>query len=434
MKDYQKAKSNYFLLGLKEEVLILNLINMRHFLIGGITMILLLVSQSIFAQIKVTTQTSALTGGLLIKGGTNLEQKNASDGIYFLIEQVKSTDFENCLSRAFLVEHQDKSSAQIAQMFLSDKIVEITIKELGARVNGRAKVKISEEKLYLDDDFVRNSTIERIAGVIAHELAHNFGFRHQMFDFGNIYYRFTVPEQVEACVCKGRPNPRITRPTITNIGDAVVTLYEGVGFNDRKLTLNYNNMEISNLGNAQSDDGKLGFNDKASSMTWQIPYGYEMVIYEDNRFEKPIHELVGDGEFKEVVNLSKEGINDKASSIRWFRTSPPVITNPRDAFVELYDDNNFSDRRLTIRYNQNISNLESTISDNGQRGFNDKTSSVRFQIPRGYKLVLYDDKGYSDRKLELIGTGRLEDKEYRNLDSKNFGDKTSSLRWERTSP
>ena len=43
----------------------------------------------------------------------------------------------------------------------------------------------------------------RLAATIAHELAHNFGYRHKSNKFRTRYYGNTVPEQVEACVRNG---------------------------------------------------------------------------------------------------------------------------------------------------------------------------------------------------------------------------------------
>ena len=58
----------------------------------------------------------------------------------------------------------------------------------------------------------------------------------------------------------------------------------------------------------------------------------------------------------------------------------------------------------------------------GQLGFNDKASSVKYSVPSGWTLVLYDDY-YSGKSLPLTGTGEIS-----NLG--DFGDDCTSLRWE----
>jgi hypothetical protein len=96
-----------------------------------------------------------------------------------------------------------------------------------------------------------------------------------------------------------------------------------------------------------------------------------------------------------------------------------------DAWVELYDDTGFADRRLTIHYGVDHYNYNDVYSDDRRKGFGDKASSVRYNIPVGYRMVLYDDSGYRDSQFPLIGTGKLE--EISSLGS--FSDKTSSSRW-----
>ena len=155
----------------------------------------------------------------------------------------------------------------LANYFLSDKIVKIKIQELGSGINGRARVGINGEELKLDDDFIQSNSIRRIAGVIGHELAHNYGFRHTRYDFGNVYYPFTVPEQVEACVCTGRPNSKRILPTITNIKQAFVELYDDAYFNDRRLTIRANKKGSSSQGHSEQI-GRSVFIKRKTVTTW----------------------------------------------------------------------------------------------------------------------------------------------------------------------
>ena len=97
-----------------------------------------------------------------------------------------------------------------------------------------------------------------------------------------------------------------------------------------------------------------------------------------------------------------------------------------DAYVKLYDDKNFEDRCLTIKYPTNISNMHDVSSDDGKEGFNDKVSSVKFWIPVGHKFTLYDDHDYKDSPYPLNGTGQVV--EIPDLGS--FNDKCSSGKWD----
>ena len=102
------------------------------------------------------------------------------------------------------------------------------------------------------------------------------------------------------------------------------------------------------------------------------------------------------------------------------------ITNISEAWVELYDDKAFADRKLTIRHPNNVANMKDATSDDGKEGFNDKASSAKWQIPTGWQAVLFDDADFKDSRLELVGTGRVEV----NPDFGSFSDKCTSLRWE----
>ncbi|HSI33579.1 MAG TPA: hypothetical protein VK986_08315 [Tepidisphaeraceae bacterium] len=98
-----------------------------------------------------------------------------------------------------------------------------------------------------------------------------------------------------------------------------------------------------------------------------------------------------------------------------------------EGYVELFEDADFKGRRVKIAFKQDVPRLNDVSSDDGQKGFNDWTSSVRWKFPPGWKATLHDDADYKDRGVELLGTGQLESKA--NLNADKFNDKTSSVRW-----
>ncbi len=103
------------------------------------------------------------------------------------------------------------------------------------------------------------------------------------------------------------------------------------------------------------------------------------------------------------------------------------ITDINQAWVELYDDKAYRDRKLTIRHPNVVTNFNHETSDNGEKGFGDKASSAKWQIPKGWQGVLFDDADHKDSRFALVGTGRVEE----NPDLGSFSDKTSSFRWEK---
>ncbi|MFP2928691.1 hypothetical protein ACLESO_26545 [Pyxidicoccus sp. 3LG] len=94
------------------------------------------------------------------------------------------------------------------------------------------------------------------------------------------------------------------------------------------------------------------------------------------------------------------------------------------AYVDFYDDSDFSDRGFIYDYaDQGLKNWASFHSIDG---LNDKVSAVRWCIPPGHRVRLYGDSNYSGSYKDLIGDGTLRQV---NLNSWSFGDKVSSARW-----
>ncbi|HXU29771.1 MAG TPA: hypothetical protein VN851_04255 [Thermoanaerobaculia bacterium] len=95
-----------------------------------------------------------------------------------------------------------------------------------------------------------------------------------------------------------------------------------------------------------------------------------------------------------------------------------------EAFVDFYDDSNFSDRGFIFDYPDRFAKNWSNF---GQiDAFNDKASSVRWCIPPGHRVRIYADSNYKGSSKDLVGNGQLQQV---NLSSWSFNDKTSSAQW-----
>ncbi|MEM7112600.1 MAG: PKD domain-containing protein [Chloroflexota bacterium] len=112
-------------------------------------------------------------------------------------------------------------------------------------------------------------------------------------------------------------------------------------------------------------------------------------------------------------------------------------------WVELFDDAGFADRSIVIDYDDR--DLLELHNFDKLDGFTDKTSSIRWNMPVGLDLELFDDHGFEDRKIVIRGTGLVE--EVRDLEFQvvepgtiehpgrtagqrvEFNDKTSSVRF-----
>lgn len=119
------------------------------------------------------------------------------------------------------------------------------------------------------------------------------------------------------------------------------------------------------------------------------------------------------------------------------RFQQDTITRRKDSLIELYDDVNFKDRCMRIygQKNNRLANYLKVYVEGNH--FNDKSSSIKFQLPRGFKYELFEHKNFSGRKMTLIGTGKVQEiknmKYARNSSfckmPSNFSDKISSSKF-----
>ena len=94
-------------------------------------------------------------------------------------------------------------------------------------------------------------------------------------------------------------------------------------------------------------------------------------------------------------------------------------------YLVLYENADFTPPKLTVRPHQDIYTLRDRASDGGKkyhRGFDNKVSSVKYSIPPGWKVVLYQNTKYREWPYELKGKGQVA-----NLGE--FNDRASSVRW-----
>jgi hypothetical protein len=134
--------------------------------------------------------------------------------------------------------------------------------------------------------------------------------------------------------------------------------------------------------------------------------------------EEKVKELAEKSEEKTKVVVVKDRSSGDAG------TSAAAAGSKPRGWVRLYDDKGFTDRQLTVGFGQNVGNFHNISSDDGKSGFNDKASAVKFSVPSGWKAVLYENSNYAKRGYPLKGKGAIADLGY-------FGDKASSIRWER---
>lgn len=92
-----------------------------------------------------------------------------------------------------------------------------------------------------------------------------------------------------------------------------------------------------------------------------------------------------------------------------------------DAWVKLYEHDNFRGREVVVKYPHNIVNF-------GSIDFHDKASSAKWKIPKGWRVYLYKHDSYSGEFVALEGTDN--EKSFADLKRQlGRGDEASSLKW-----
>jgi hypothetical protein len=92
-----------------------------------------------------------------------------------------------------------------------------------------------------------------------------------------------------------------------------------------------------------------------------------------------------------------------------FRSEDPVLTGPAHEWIDLFEDLGFGGRRLGVLGSgtMDIPNYDKVLAQG--KGFGDKCSSLRYQLPAGTRYRLYRDAGFQPNSakgyLDLVGTG-----------------------------
>lgn len=136
---------------------------------------------------------------------------------------------------------------------------------------------------------------------------------------------------------------------------------------------------------------------------------------------KTLEAKLAEAEKTKVVVVEKKSDDKKAEGKK---IAPGQEESQESGWVKLYDDKGFTDRRLTVRFGRDIGNMHNVSSDDGKSGFNDKASAAQYSVPDGWEAVLYENDHYTKRGYSLRGKGSVPDLGY-------FSDKCSALRWEK---
>ncbi len=113
-----------------------------------------------------------------------------------------------------------------------------------------------------------------------------------------------------------QPPPPVTGDNIKNVNEAWVELYSDKDFKGRTLTIKYPKF-YSDLSAVPADDGTKDFGAVAQSAKWQIPAGWEAILYSKDNYGGDKFPLFGTGKVESNNDLG--AFAKEADSIRWER-------------------------------------------------------------------------------------------------------------------
>ncbi len=173
-----------------------------------------------------------------------------------------------------------------------------------------------------------------------------------------------------------------------------------------------------------------------SSVRWNLPRGVLVVFYEDSGIRGEQLILWGVGQ---LPNLNRWEFNDKASRWAWFDVGGGETTAQADAarlrplgtepLATAVTDNTlqlFKDAKFESDMNQ-VSPVTSVKAGELQRvpgGLDDDLTSLRWNLPEGVVVTLYEDADGKKARVAVWGKGQMA-----NLGRWGFGDKVSRWSW-----
>jgi len=179
---------------------------------------------------------------------------------------------------------------------------------------------------------------------------------------------------------------------VTRNGNSFNLVYQG----ERKLKL---------------DDPRTG-NAAASGGFYVSPSG-QLILYTTEHENEGPNDSIRCGELRSInVSTANTGHRDPSS----------------DSWIELYNDesgwnDNSPDKSLML--DKIDFGLENWRDLDDEDGWGDEPDSLRFRLPAGHQVLLFEDQNFSGNYLRLAGTGSIQS--ISRLDDFSFGDKIHSV-------
>lgn len=169
----------------------------------------------------------------------------------------------------------------------------------------------------------------------------------------------------------------------------------------------------------------VSLNDQVSSVEYNLPDDWEVVLWAHSQFQGPNYAVRGQGR---IDDLSVYKLHDRVSSLQWrsTRADNMATMGTNDCQLRLFEDANNKGRILTVSCKKDISDLSFAETGDGLGGFDNKTSAIEYNLPDGVIVQLFKHRNFQSPVLfELRGNGKIDSlDEFKN-------DQISSIRWSR---
>lgn len=189
------------------------------------------------------------------------------------------------------------------------------------------------------------------------------------------------------------------------------------------------------------------FDNRLSSVSWQIPKDWGYALYEDKNFKNDLLLLEGQGGIAALPNVAEiervgggtESFHNSLSSGHFVKLH---IQDMQEGWIELFEHPRYKGRRLRMcgasapeidGRSCDLTSFEhddyARVSVEGNVGFAEKVSAVRFQLPSGSTYRLYDNTDFrkNNKTIDLIGNGEIQ--EIRDFNEMQFDNKVLSSKF-----
>jgi hypothetical protein len=175
---------------------------------------------------------------------------------------------------------------------------------------------------------------------------------------------------------------------------------------------------------------------KITGLRWRLPPGVAVVLYEDAEGRGDQVVIWGDGQMSSLApwkfndQVSRwswaylGGVENASAQVRAGLSERPLYANPTGdipmGVVQAFKDRGFMDTLTTLGpVRQSAMGVRHRLG-----GAADSVSSLRWNLPPGVLVVLYEDAGGYGRQLALWGKGQ-----YETVSEWDFNDKASRWAW-----